>query len=149
MLVSGLVLPSFGLLSFGCNFLIIGAYFAINYNPKIVSLIGGCLFLSKYYFSSIIHEKWNFYVWNALLDSIGLSSVFVCAVRIISHKFPERKGILMSIIASASGIGSAIFSIIAMKIVNPDNKDPTIEVIHGKITERFYDDTVTKNYPKS
>ena len=55
----------------------------------------------------------------------------------------------MSLIAVASSVGASIFSYFAVKFVNPNNLKPT-EIVHdGNVVEKYYDYSVSQNYPTS
>jgi hypothetical protein len=42
--------------------------------------------------------------------------------------FPERRGLVTGIVISAYGFGAFGFGLLAVKIINPDHLNPTIQV---------------------
>lgn len=61
--------------------------------------------------------------------------------------YPEKKGLVTSLIFCSNGVGTILAAIFSTLIINPDNYVPTIEVINLNIINRYYGPTVTQNVP--
>ncbi len=59
--------------------------------------------------------------------------------------FPKRKALMSSLIFTANGTGSVLYSIFSGIIVNPKNLPATIEVKEGNIVYKYYDHDVADN----
>jgi hypothetical protein len=59
--------------------------------------------------------------------------------------FPRKKALISSLIFTANGTGSVLYSIFSGLIVNPNNINPSIEVKDGIITRHYYDHDVADN----
>lgn len=64
---------------------------------------------------------------------LGIGFCYITPIKYGWEYFPENKGFVSGVIMSAFGLGSFIFSFIAMEIVNPGNEEPTIETTGGKV----------------
>ena len=62
--------------------------------------------------------------------------------------FPERKGLVSSLIMFANGMGPIFANTFTTFIVNPNNLSPTIEVDIGSTTYIFYDEEVAFSVPQ-
>ena len=59
--------------------------------------------------------------------------------------FPHKKGLVTGVILAGYGFSSFIFSLISTDLVNPDNKEPTIEDYNTGVT--YYGPEVANNVP--
>jgi hypothetical protein len=59
--------------------------------------------------------------------------------------FPRKKALISSLIFTANGSGSVLYSIFAGMIVNPKNLPPTIEVQEGNTVRHYYNHDVADN----
>lgn len=62
--------------------------------------------------------------------------------------YPERKGLVTSLIFCCFGLGTISASLISTYIVNPDNINATIKVDLGETIYSYYTKEVTNNVPK-
>lgn len=61
--------------------------------------------------------------------------------------FPERKGMVSSLILTFNSLGKVMSAIVSTEIVNPNNILPSIDAIEGKITRHYYGPEVANNVP--
>ena len=62
--------------------------------------------------------------------------------------YPDKKGLVTGLIVGCFAIGSFIFNLIATAIVNPLNKKPTLSKRINGVTEKFFEEDISKNVPK-
>ena len=62
--------------------------------------------------------------------------------------YPDKKGMVTGIIIACFAFGSFIFNFVATAVVNPENKKPSLSKTINGVTEKFFDEDVSKNVPK-
>lgn len=61
--------------------------------------------------------------------------------------FPDRKGLVSSLIFASNGSGAIFSSIFSTLIVNPNNESPTINVVKDSLLYNYFDKDVSMNVP--
>ena len=74
-------------------------------------------------------------------DGMSFCLTLVVAGKYFPYKIPIIKGIILA----GLGLGALSFSFITQIIVNPDNKQPTIEVNNGAAIDYYYTHDVYDN----
>jgi len=67
---------------------------------------------------------------------LGIGFCYITPIKYGWEYFPDNKGFVSGLIMSAFGLGSFIFSFVAMAIVNPEGKDPEIPSDGGKLFDK-------------
>jgi len=115
-----------------------------TYSPKILVGIGSAIAISAPLFSTQVHTFQMFLVSFAMVLSIGVSFCYFPPLVAGWQWLPERKGLVTGIILGAFGLGSFIFSLISIAVVNPQNANPTVLAPNGSM---FFDATVAARVP--
>ena len=105
-----------------------------------VLIISGCLFLCAITTSSTLFI-FLFATGIGFMDTMG----WVPPISLGIKYYPGHKSMITGIITCGMGISPLIFSFIALAIVNPDNKEPTIIVKDGEAEDKYYTRDVYQN----
>jgi MFS family permease len=106
-------------------------------------ILGGLILCGGVLGSSFVPNFPVFCVLYASFFGIGLGLAYMPPVLSAWSYFPEHKGRISGIIIGGFGLGAAIFNEIATVLVNPDDKEPEIEVKKGDVTDHYYDWSVS------
>jgi MFS transporter, OFA family, oxalate/formate antiporter len=115
-----------------------------TYSPKILVAIGSAIAVSAPLLSTQVHTFQMFLVSFAMVLSVGVSFCYFPPLVAGWQWLPERKGLVTGIILGAFGLGSFIFSLISIAVVNPQNASPTVLAPNGSM---FFDATVAARVP--
>jgi MFS transporter, OFA family, oxalate/formate antiporter len=66
---------------------------------------------------------------------LGIGFCYLTPIKCGWEYFPDNKGMVSGIIMLAFGMGSFIFSFIALAVVNPNQEDPEVETTGGRLFE--------------
>ena len=80
-------------------------------------------------------------------SGLGISSGmgYVPPITLCIKYFPNKKSVVTGTIMCGIGISSFILGFVALAIVNPDNKKPTIIVKEGEVEDKYYTRDVYQN----
>ena len=94
----------------------------LKWNPKLVVILGASISLIGMLMSSFVKNYWAWVSLYGGMSGIGCGTSYIIPLVCSWEYFPEKKGMMSGIIMGAYGLGSFIYTQIAAKIVNPDNK---------------------------
>lgn len=80
----------------------------------------------------------------AVILSIGVSLCYFPPLVAGWQWLPERKGLVTGIILGAFGLGSFVFSLVSIYVVNPTNELPTVVAPNGSL---FFDAQIAARVP--
>jgi len=103
---------------------LIGTYLMNDrkWNPKVVVLLGGCIYLGGSLISSFMTNFWLFLFFYGAFSGIGLGINYMIPMISCWDYFPERKGLITGIMVSFYGLSSFVNNGLSTLIVNPDNE---------------------------
>lgn len=110
-----------------------------------VLLLGGTMSIGGFIVSSFTLNFPAFIVSYGCFGAFGCGLIYMVPLVSCWEYFPERKGLISGIITGSYGLGSFIYSLVAKKVANPDNLDPTI-IINKDLS--YFDERVAKNFPQ-
>ncbi|KAI8911496.1 major facilitator superfamily domain-containing protein [Gorgonomyces haynaldii] len=99
-------LTCFGEVFFG----VLGGRLADLYGYRLVTMVGGLVFLASPVLASFCTEYWQFLIFQGLLMGLGCCFCLIPCLAIISHWFDKRKGLAMGISVSGAGFGGIVIS---------------------------------------
>ena len=94
------------------------------------SLVALCSFISAY-----MTNIWTFMVFLGVLEGMFVGFITLLPVYVCFPYFLNNRGLIQGLLETAFGLGGMTYNTIALKVVNPDNVEPTI-IYEG---ERFFD----------
>ena len=102
--------------------------------PTLCMLSGSLVALSGLYASTYVTYFPLFVLLYGGLYGVGIGMSYMAPLMCGWEHYPERKGLVSGVIIGGFGFGSFIFDIISTMLVNPDDKNPSIEVIKSETT---------------
>jgi MFS family permease len=104
--------------------LFVGSVLTLKIGPRAVILIGWALIMCAVIVGSVVRTFPMFLVCYGAGFGFGVGIQYFAAVISAWSYFPNHKGRVSGIIFGAFGMGSAIFNLVATKIVNPLDAEP-------------------------
>lgn len=77
-----------------------------------------------------------FELFFAVSIGVGMGFSVLVPIKCGWEYFPNNKGFASGFIYCGFGFGSLVFSLIATRLVNPEDAEPSIEVSGGKIFDQ-------------
>lgn len=110
-----------------------------------VLLLGGTISITGFVVASFTITFPAFIICYGCVGALGCGLIYMVPLVCSWEHFPERKGLISGIIIGSYGLGSLIYTLVAKRIANPDNLNPTI-VIDKSLS--YFDERVAKNVPQ-
>ena len=101
-----------------------GAILYKKIHTKVLLLIGAIITVGGVFIASFMKDEVDFIKYYGLMFGCGIGLMYFTPLMAGWEWFPDRKGMVSGIIIGGFGFGSFIFGLIAMELVNPENKDP-------------------------
>ena len=101
-----------------------GAILYRKIDTKFLLLIGAIITVGGVFIASFMKDEVDFIKYYGLMFGCGIGLMYFTPLMAGWEWFPDRKGMVSGIIIGGFGFGSFIFGLIAMELVNPENKDP-------------------------
>ena len=117
-----------------------------RWHPKLVVGLGATISLTGVFLSSFTKSVGPYLALYCLMNGLGCGMCYMVPLISGWEWYPERKGMVTGVTLGGYGFGSFIFSQVSTKLVNPDNKSPTIDdPTNPDIT--FFDSSVADRVP--
>lgn len=126
----------------------IGPYLANirRWNPKLIVALGSSIAIIGITIASFMTDFWLFVVFYGAFSGIGCGSGYIVPLICCWEYFPKHKGMMTGIIVGSYGIGSLVFTQVAMRIVNPNGHLPGKDI--GLADYKLFEADVANNVPQ-
>ena len=113
-----------------------------TYRPIAIGTIvlSGCTLLC-----SMTHNPYLFIFLIATGLGVGAGLGYVTPITLCVKYFPQSKSVVSGFILCGYGLSAFIFSFLALAIVNPHNKSPTIVHKDREVEDKYYTSDVYDN----
>lgn len=125
-----------------------GTAIALKLHPRVTLSIALVLAVSGFALASIVTNYYLFIIFYGLFFGLSYSLSFSTPLMVAWSYFSRHsRGRISGIISAGFGLSSAVFNIITLKLVNPDNVEADIEIEHDSITSHYYGPEIADNTP--
>ena len=94
--------------------------------------------------SSFTTSLWGFALTFTLTFGLGIGMCYTIVLILGWEHYPERKGMVSGLVVGGFGFGSFMFGFVALAIVNPEDKEPDLATLGGKL---FTDPDIVARVP--
>jgi hypothetical protein len=95
--------------------------------------------------ASLTRDLPAFLAYYCVLNGLGSGTCYFVPLVCGWEYFPHKKGIVSGVILAGYGFSSFIFAQVSTALVNPEHKNPDVEVPDSDLT--FYDSSVADRVP--
>jgi MFS family permease len=124
----------------------IGMYTTERLGAKLTCLIGGIITISTTYLAGVSSSPFGYILLFSIGFGFGKSFLYPMALEAGWTHLPGRKGFVSGFVTSGMGLGPFVMGIVANKLVNPLNLQPTPVVVNGAI-EYYFPKSVNDRVP--
>jgi len=89
-----------------------------SFGPRIVMTVCGFFLGLGYLLMSQISVLWQLYLFYGVIIAIGMSGAWVPLISTVPRWFVKRRGLMTGIVASGSGIGTTLLSLVASRLIS-------------------------------
>lgn len=111
-----------------------------------VCTIGGFSGLSGLVIASYSTDVYSFIFFFAGVQGFGLGMCYMPPLICAWEWFPEKKGLVSGLQSGSYGFSSLIFGFVSYRLVNPDDKKPSIYVPENDVT--YFEASVANRVPE-
>ena len=106
-------------------------------HPKLLLLIGACIFFPLYYLSLLPSSFFAFAFMYAFAYTMNQGLTYMAPVHHSWLWFPKHPGLMSGIILAGFGFGPFVINFVATAIINPTGAVPTDGEYPDYVNERF------------
>ncbi|KAK0206036.1 major facilitator superfamily domain-containing protein [Desarmillaria ectypa] len=108
--------------------LIVGHIFDIGYF-RVPFILATILLVISTFLIAECSQYWHFLLCQGFAIGLACGTIFSCVIGIVGHWFRRRRGIALGLTTAGASIGSAVFPIVAHKLINDIGFAWTMRVI--------------------
>jgi MFS family permease len=134
-------------------FIGIGTKLYLHYGARTTVAIGNGLIITAVLGTSCISSLAGYLVVYGGLYGAGVGiSVrdiqYTAPVMLSWSYFPQHKACISGVVIAGFGLGPAVFSLVATRLVNPNNESPSIAEADGGVTYHYFDQSISDQVPE-
>ena len=126
-----------------------GAHAALKYSPRLMVFLGTLVIFVGYFAASFMRHSVPFVFFFAVCFGLGNGLSYMAGLQSAWRYYPRRKGCAGGVVLSAIGVGAFLFSQLSSFLINPANRQPTLEVKLGKFSSFYYKGEIVKTFPSA
>ena len=109
--------------------------------------LGGLSIVTGFVIMSVSHNYLLTMLSFSLSIGVGGGVSFMAPVIASWAYFPHRKGMASGVVIAGPGVGGFVYSIVATKLINPDNLSGDVQVADGVNTVNLFSEEVADRFP--
>lgn len=131
----------------GGSFMYLGTSLSLKMHPRITMSLALVLSLTGLVVGSYVTNYYLFVIFYGIFFGLAYSLSYATPLIVAWSYFKGNKGRVSGIVTAGFGASAAVFSIITLMLVNPDNVLPDIEIERDAVVSHYYSEEIANNTP--
>jgi MFS family permease len=134
-------------------FIAVGTQVYLRFGAKVTTALGNGIVITAVFCTSFVNSLAGYLLLYGGVYGMGVGlSVsdrqYTAPLMLSWSHFPQYKARISGIVIGGYGLGSAIFNLVATKLVNPDNASPHDKEKDGGVTYHYFKKSIAENVPE-
>jgi len=125
----------------------LGTTLSLKMHPRVTMSIAMVISLTGLVLSSFVTNYYLFVFFYGVFFGLAYSLSYATPLIVAWSYFDGNKGRVSGIVTAGFGMSAAVFNIITLSLVNPNNQDPDIEIVKGDVVNHYYSGDIADNTP--